>query len=232
MITLYQFGPGFGLADPSPFCLKVDLYLRAAGLPYQTRAGFQHLRSAPLGKLPYIEDNGTVVPDSTFIISYLKAEYGDPLDRGLGAEQKAVTHAFGKMLDENLYWCIVFSRWFDEDCWPEVRKSFFGGMPVPLRWIVPRIARRSAERSLHGHGIGRHDKDRIMEIARRDMAALSAYLGEREYFLGETLSTLDVYAFAFLAELIVPPLDCEARRIACSFDNLVRFVDRIRSRYY
>ncbi len=27
MIKLYSFGPGFGVADPSPYVLKVDIYM-------------------------------------------------------------------------------------------------------------------------------------------------------------------------------------------------------------
>ena len=33
MITLYGFGPLFGLPDPSPFVLKTMTQLKMAGLP-------------------------------------------------------------------------------------------------------------------------------------------------------------------------------------------------------
>jgi glutathione S-transferase len=232
MITLYHFGPALGLADASPFCLKVHLYLRAAGLEFETRTGYQHLRNAPKGKLPYIDDGGTRVADSEFIISHLKAKYGDPLDGGLGAEQRAVAHAFTKMLDENLYWCMVYSRWLDPATWPAVRSTFFGGMPAPLRLFVPSLAQRRVKKTLYGQGLGRHNPEEILEITRRDLAALSAYLGAREYFLGERITTLDVTAWAFLAGLIIPDLDSELTSLARSFGNLARFVERIRTRYY
>src|SRR5438445_637107 len=65
VITLYNFGPGFGLPDPSPFVMKVETLLKMAKLPYRTdTTGFA---KAPKGKIPYIEDDGVVVPDSTFI---------------------------------------------------------------------------------------------------------------------------------------------------------------------
>jgi len=35
MIKLYQFHPAWGLPNPSPFCMKVETYLRMAGLPYE-----------------------------------------------------------------------------------------------------------------------------------------------------------------------------------------------------
>ncbi len=65
MITLYTFGPYFGLPDASPFVLKAMLLLKIAGLPFEeSRSGFA---KAPKGKLPYIDDDGEKIADSTFI---------------------------------------------------------------------------------------------------------------------------------------------------------------------
>ena len=50
MITLYTFGPFFGLPDASPFVMKGEMLLKLAGIPYQTNTrGFTR---APKGKLP------------------------------------------------------------------------------------------------------------------------------------------------------------------------------------
>lgn len=232
MIRLHNFGAFYGLPDASPFCLKVDAYLRAAGIPFEVASGLENLRRAPKGKLPFIEDDGHVVADSTFILEYLKKKHGDTLDAGLTPAQRATAHAFTKMLDENLYWCGVHARWMDPAVWPIIREKFFGAMPPPLRWIVPSIARSGVRRSLHGQGIGRHSPAEILAIARRDLGALSDFLGERPYFLGERVTTLDVVAYAFLAEFILPPINCEFTELARSFPNLVAFVERFRTRYY
>ncbi|MGC1306267.1 MAG: hypothetical protein WA885_03485 [Phormidesmis sp.] len=63
MIALYQFAPALGVRCPSPLCLKLETYLRMAGLPYQVAAN-ANLLKAPKKKLPYITDNGRVVADS------------------------------------------------------------------------------------------------------------------------------------------------------------------------
>ena len=65
MITLYGFGPAFGLPDPSPFVTKAETLLKMAAVPYRTALG--NLRKAPKGKLPYIDDDGAVIADSTLI---------------------------------------------------------------------------------------------------------------------------------------------------------------------
>ena len=232
MIKLYAFFPAFGLIDASPFVVKVDLYLRAAGLEFLRVPGVRNLRRAPKGKLPYITDNETIVPDSAFIISYLKAEYGDALDAGLSAEQKTVAHAFTRMMDENLYWCIVHERWINPLNWPAVREAFFGNLPWPLRVLVPMLAQRGTKKMLYMHGLGRHSGEEIVGIAKRDLKALSDYLGEKEWFFSKGPTTLDVTAFAFAGGLIIPPFRTPMSEAARSFPNLVRFVERIKAKYY
>jgi glutathione S-transferase len=105
MITLYTFGPAFGLPDPSPFVMKAETLLKMSGLPYRTdKTGF---RKAPKGKLPYIDDDGEIVADSTFIRWHLEKKHKVDFDRGLTAEQKAIAWAFEKMAEDNLYWVMV-----------------------------------------------------------------------------------------------------------------------------
>ncbi len=232
MIRLYNFGPNFGLPDPSPFCLKVDLYLRATGLEYEIDSNFNHLKKAPKGKLPFISDGDKTIADSTFIIDYLKQYYGDPLDQDLNPEQKAIAQGFKKMLDENLYWCAVYARWIDEHGWKVVKQAFFGSMPYPLRAIVPTVAQSRVKKTLHAHGLGRHTHSEILNIAKKDLTALSDLLGTKDYFLINKVTTLDVCAYAFLAEFIIPDYESEFNDLAKSFDNLVRFVDRIKDKYY
>jgi glutathione S-transferase len=88
MITLYTFGPAFGLPDPSPFVTKAHMLLKLAGLPYRTdESGF---RKAPKGKLPYIEDEGVVVADSTFFRWHIEKKYGIDFDSELSPEQRGI----------------------------------------------------------------------------------------------------------------------------------------------
>jgi glutathione S-transferase len=87
LITLHQFVPTFGLPNASPFCMKLETWLR----------------KAPKSKMPYIVDHGRVVSDSSFIIEYLKATCGDKLDAWLSAEQHAVALALQRRLEEILY---------------------------------------------------------------------------------------------------------------------------------
>ena len=75
-MKLFQPARAFGLPNPSAFCVKVELYMRMAGIPYELALGDP--RDAPKGKVPWINDDGHILGDSTFIIEYLKTKYGDP----------------------------------------------------------------------------------------------------------------------------------------------------------
>src|SRR5690242_15844166 len=109
MIKVHKFGPAFGLPDASPFVVKVETYLRMTGQKYETITG--DVRKAPRGQLPLVEIDGKVVPDSTAIIDQLEFARAEKLDGRLDAKQRAVGLAFKTMLEEHLYFGVLFMRW-------------------------------------------------------------------------------------------------------------------------
>ncbi len=232
MIKLYNFGPFGDLPDPSPFCVKVDAYLRMTDQPFEVISGIDNLKKAPKGKLPFIEDEGKAVADSTFIIAYLKQKYGDPLDQSLSTEQKAVIHAYTKMMDENLYWCLVWSRWVSDDLWPQLKESFFGGLPPVVRDLAAAKVRKGVVRDVKGQGIGRHPKEDIKTIMTLDLEALSAQLGDKTYFMGDKESSLDAAAYGFLSQLVLAPLQSSMTELVTAYPNLVSFCHRFQHTYY
>ena len=136
MIKLYQFAPAFGLPNASPFCMKLETYLRMAALPFEAPpASMQRLMQAPKGKMPYIEDDGRLLADSSLIIDYLKQRYGDRLDAWLDAEQRAIALAFARLIEENLYWALLHTRWIDPAGWALTREAF-------KFWEAPHLKRR------------------------------------------------------------------------------------------
>ncbi len=233
MIKLFQFEPALGLPNASPFCMKLETYLRMAALPFEIPcATLRHLQQAPKGKMPYLEDQGKFVADSTFIIDYLKASYGDPLDGWLDASQRAVALAFQRMLEENLYWALIYTRWVEPQGWELTRAAFFGKLPLPLKWVLPSLARRGIIKELHGQGMGRHSRDEIMAIGKRDISALADFLSDKPYFMGAQPCSLDASAYAFLANLVWPALASELKIHTQKYPQLQAYCQRMRSRYY
>ncbi|MEY2690659.1 MAG: hypothetical protein RL375_4859 [Pseudomonadota bacterium] len=229
MIRLHQFAPAFGLLNASPFCMKLEVYLRLAGLPYEA-VNDGNLMKAPKGKLPYIVDQGRRVADSTFAIDYLKKTYGDPLDAGLSAGQRAQATAFQRLFEENLYWAVVHTRWADPAGWARTRVAFFGALPVPLRWLLPPLARRGILGEMRGQGMGRHSEAEIHAIACRDVDAVADFLADRPFMLGAEPTSLDATAYAFLANLLWAPVDSPIRQHAARRVNLEAYCQRMKAR--
>lgn len=231
MITLHQFAPVWGLPNASPFCMKVENYLRLANLPYRTQVVFNPAKG-PKGKLPYIVDGDKTVADSGFILDYLKATYGNGLDAHLGAAERAQALALQRLLEEHLYWCAVYDRWAVDRNWALVKLAFFGALPPVVRDLVARLARRGQLQELHGQGIGRHTTEEIYALGKTDLTALSAALGDKPYFFGERPTSLDATAYAFLANLLWAPIDSPLTRHARSLGNLALYAERMKQRCY
>ena len=231
VIKLIQFSPAFGLPNASPFCMKMETYLRMAALPFEL-VNRGDVMKAPKRKLPYIDDGGTIVADTSFVIDYLKRRYGDPLDATLSALERAVAAAFQRLIEENLYWAVVHTRWAENAGWAKTREAFFGAMPVPLRWFVPALARRGILAEMRGHGMGRHSAAEIHAIGCRDVTAIADFLADQPYMLGAQPTSLDATAHAFLANLLWAPVDSPIQRHAQTRPTLEAYCQRMKKRYF
>jgi glutathione S-transferase len=230
MITLYTFGPGFGLPDPSPFVTKAEVLLKMAGLSYRTDA--EGFRNAPKGKLPYIDDDGERIADSTFIRRHIEKKYQIDLDRGLSAEQRAIAWAFEKLAEDHLYWAMLDARWMDNDNFAKGPQQFFRKVPAPIRPIVTAMVRRKVGHALRAHGMGRHSRREIVELGTRSIDAIADFLGQKPFFFGAEPTGLDAAMFAHAASVLCPLFDTPLRQAAERHDNLRRYVGRMTARYY
>lgn len=230
MITLYTFGPYFGLPDGSPFVTKAMMLLKLAGQSYEeNRGGYG---KAPKGKLPYIDDAGTIVADSTFIQTHLEKKYGFDFDAGLSAPQRAAGWAFAKMCEDHLNWAVIQARWLDDANFVKGPAHFFDAVPAPIRGLVKAMVRRKQRKALHAHGLGRHSEAEIAALAIRDINAISCYLGEHPYFMGDAPAGADATIFAFVAGLLCPVFDTPLRDAAEARPNLVAYNQRMMRRYF
>lgn len=230
MITLYGFGRAFGLPDPSPFVMKVEVLLKMAGLEFKSSSdGF---RKAPKRKLPFIDDDGTLVADSTFIRWHIETKYGFDFDHGLSAEQKAIAWAFEKMAEEHLYWAVVHARWMNDANFDMGPRKFFKSVPAPLRPLVIAFVRRQLRGALHAQGFGRHSTAEVERLGIRSIDAVADYLGGRPYFMGETPTAIDATIFSFICGTMCPPFETPLRTAAERHENLRRYVGRMTARFY
>lgn len=230
MIILYTFGPYFGLPDPSPFVMKGMMLLKLAGLPYQeNRRGY---RKAPKGKLPYIDDDGEIIADSTFIRFHIEKKYGFDFDAGLSSEQKAIAWAVERMCEDHLYFVCADLRWCDDANFAKGPAHFFDAVPAPLRPLIHSIIRRKVRKNLVAQGLGRHSKAEIAELGIRDIDALATILGDKPYLMGARPCGADATLYGFLAGSLTPVFEDPVRAAAERHPNLVAYVKRITEHYF
>lgn len=232
MITLYQFSPTWGIPNLGQFNVKVETYLRMTDLPYEVVETLP--LKGPKGKLPYIDDDGQIIADSRFIIEHLKQKYGDPLDKDLNAEQIAIMTAMQRLLEEHLYWIGMYARWlYTEENWQTTKKATFGKMPPIIRDIAALVYRRLIiSKQIYGHGTGRHNSDEIFHLGKVDLDALSSFLGDKAYFMGDKPTTLDTSAFGILINTVGSPIKSPVQDYGLSKKNLVDYCDRMLAEFY
>lgn len=231
MITLYQFASVWGLPNPSPFCFKVENYLRMTDLPFEIRSG--DVRKAPKGKLPYIDEDGTIVADSTHIIEHLKRKHGDKLDADLSDQQRAMAHLIRRTLEEGYYWYVVTWRWADDAGFELANRDLLRpNLPPILRSVLPGVIRKGVVKQLRAQGTGRHTRAEIEEGAEADLTALSTLLGDQPFFLGDAPTSIDASAYAFLALSLWAPPPGKLEAMMKKRPNLVAYCERMKARYY
>ncbi len=235
-ITLYKFGKQWGIADASPFCVKLESFLKINNIAY-TLGDFD-MRStigkAPKKKIPFIVDeNGKAMGDSSLIIEALSKEHGIDMEASLNDEQRAISHAFRIMIDENLYFILVYSRWIDDTGWSVSFPTFFKKAPAIIRGLIGKKIRKDVTKKAYAQGIARHSHDEIYHKGAQDLKALSTLLGDNTWFFGaNSPGLLDLWAHAMVINIIIPPIETDLKTQALKHKNLCDHAHRLQEQLY
>ncbi|TPG08195.1 glutathione S-transferase family protein [Rhodanobacter glycinis] len=229
-LTLHATRAAFGLPDSSPFVIKTEVQLQMAGLAYDRASAIPP--QAPNGKLPFINDHDEVVSDSTFIRAHVERKYGVDLDEGLDAPQRAQAWAIERLLEDHLYFAMVWFRWIDPENFAKGPAHFADGAPEADRAQLRKDLQARKAVELHAQGLGRHAPAQIAALGKRSIDALAQLLGDQPYLMGASPSGVDATAFGVLACVITPFFDTPLRRAAEAHPNLAAYVARMMQRYY
>ena len=146
----------------SPFVTKLEARFRFANVPYKVETGSP--KTAPRGKLPYIElagTNGTTQMGDSALISRYLVENGmaADLNASLGPAQRATDSAFRALLEEKFYFYMGREKWFDN--YTTMRDEVMAPIPYPIRLVVGWLARRANIATMWGQGTGRYSNEEI-----------------------------------------------------------------------
>lgn len=229
-IKLHQFPRSLGVPCPSPFCVKLELWLRIAGIPYENVDDTMPMK-APKGKIPWIEDGGQRLGDSQLIIEHLKRTRGVDPDAGLSETEKARDAAFQAFLEDRFYWLVAYERWMGPG-WPVIGPAFFDTLPWPLRPVMMAVARRMMRRQFHAQGTGRHTPDEVEAMGLDAVRQLGDLIGDGPYVHGETIRAIDAIAYASVVNVTAIRLDTPLVRAARADARLTGYGERISREYF
>ena len=148
-IKLFQFPRMFGIPNVSPFCCKLETWLRIAGIPYEV-VNTPDPRKGPKGKLPFIEDAGVRIADTSLIVDHLvKTRCVDP-DARLDASQRAIALLVQRTLEEHYAFVLAYTHILRDEGWQYTRTRF-DSVPVIVRplaagWCADASRRCSGSR--------------------------------------------------------------------------------------
>lgn len=229
-MRLYGFGPAFGLADASPFVLKVEAFLRWQGVAYDKANDLGSIRRSRNGKLPMLDDGEHRVVDSHAIIEHVVRTQGLTVDADLSDAQRAESYFVARTVEEHLYFVVLWMRWWPNDTWPQVREAFFGGVPGPMRGLVSAMVRRKVKQQAWAQGVARYPEAQIGEMLDEGLQALTRGLGGRAYWFGEDIHALDTLLYAFLAPLMLSTFKTPHLARVGEHHALLAYVQRLHQR--
>uniref|UniRef100_A0A7E4V0J4 Failed axon connections n=1 Tax=Panagrellus redivivus TaxID=6233 RepID=A0A7E4V0J4_PANRE len=235
-VYLVQFPRPAGLPNLSPFCLKVENFLRVNKIPHQI-VEVESPAKGPRGQLPFIELNGRQFPDSGHIIDVLTEKFHLTGDANLTQKDKADIVAYTNLVEQSLFYTMLYFRskdvkWMFGDQYGI--KNHFTGIKKTLVPIVgPALFGGKIKSKANNQGIGKLNIDDVIEGGKKDLLALNELLGDKSYFFGEEPTSFDSTVFGHLTELLLTPQpDDSLIKFANESTKLPQFLDRVKATYW
>ena len=208
-IKLFVFPRMFGIPNLSPFCCKLETWLRIAKIPYQAVETVDP-RSAPRKKLPYIEDAGVRIADSSKIADHLARTRSIDLDEGLSPDQRATTLLVQRTLEEHYAFVLAYTHLLRDEGLRHTRARF-ERVPSMVRPFVARAVHKNVTKLLWSQGLLRCEHEEIVAAAIADWRATLTFMSDGPFFFGERATTVDAVVFGTLAPTILTPIETPIR---------------------
>ncbi|MEX0349347.1 MAG: glutathione S-transferase family protein [Paracoccaceae bacterium] len=224
MLTLLTYPPAFGQFSSSPFCVKAAYMLHLSGQRWQ-RSDLLNPGKMPHRKLPVLRTPERLLPDSDGIRQWLEAQ-GARFDDGLSDVQKGQSRALIRMAEEHLYFQIVLDRWGNDQVWPILRETFFHAIPRLIRGPISNSVRKSVLKGLNTQGVSRFSPQERLDRVERDLEAISAFLADRPFLLGDGPTAADLSVGPMLAAMRATPADTALRLRIANDPLLTGYLDR------
>jgi glutathione S-transferase len=229
-IKLFQFPRMFGIPNLSPFCCKLETWLRITRIPYEV-VDTPDPRKGPKGKLPFIEDAGVRIADSSRIVDHLTKTRGVDPDARLDASQRAIALLVQRTLEEHYAFVVAYTHLVRDEGVQHTRARF-DSVPAIVRPLVASIVRSRVKTLLWQQGILRHSETEIIDSALRDWRAVLTVMSDGPFFFGDEPTGVDAIVFGALATTVLTPIESPIRDFLGSQPAVVAYADRMCARFF
>ncbi len=200
-IILYQFAGTSRLESVSPFCVKAHRMLRLKGLSYEVKnlllpGAIRKVN--PIGKLPAVAYDGSILVDSAHIARALEEKHPEPSLIPRDEFARARNTLLEDWADESLYFKALYFRWVSPENVPRAKQVFREAfrLPFPLGAIAELIFPRQIRSIVRTQGTGRKPYEMVAAELAEEMDALDALCATGPFLLGDSprLADLAIHA--------------------------------------
>lgn len=231
MLKVQAYAPVFGEPSGSPFCVKAMCLLELSGQDWSV-ARTDDPRKAPKQKLPVLEHDTNLVADSDDIRDYLEKTYDIDFDKGLSPQERAVSRAVIRMVEENVYFALSCDRWLNDENWEHVKKAYFSKMPPLIGGLITKTIRKQVINANKGQGMGRHSPAERFQRVKKDVDALEEILGDQAFLFGDFPTAADVSAVTMLSACAAAPVPTELSKHINQNKKLTAYIKRGKDAFY
>ncbi|KAF8362912.1 hypothetical protein PRIPAC_89835 [Pristionchus pacificus] len=234
VVYLYQLPRTKELPSISASCLKLETWLRMAEIPYENVPCGLGTRGLD-GAIPFIEVDGKEISHSALAIHHLKEKFSKgSLDDHLSDEQKATCHAFERLIHLSLASSHLIYRAENADkLIGLIPPANFGIFASIFSIFVTKAYLGRCASIISSSSLGGYSRDQRVFLGKEDIRSLSKYLGSKHFFTGFKPTSIDASIFASLSQILFVPYQSHHKQLLndeCA--NLVKFVDRMKSRFW
>lgn len=224
-IILHQFPRSLRAPSASPFCLKLETWLRMAKLDYVNDLDYT---TSPKGKMPWISvvsEKGEIanISDSQFCIEFLSKKFKINLNKNLSMRDEAIAHSLLKMCEESLYWVLLLHRYIYSRNYEE------SGVPNLIAYLYSG----TIQKGCYFQGYGRHTKEEVYEIGKKDLKAINDLIGnENKFLFGNDVCDADAALFGTLSQFMHHCYGPLNDYLINECPNCLRLINNIKNEYW
>ncbi len=237
MIRVFGLAKTWDFPDASPYVCKLVMWLRLAGLEYELLyvPWPEMIERAPRKSVPWIEDaDGEVIHDSQRIIDRLTDKRDITLDAHLSPRERAQMRAWQRLLEDHYYWAgLVQMRWVEDHNWAIYKKELAAELESSpeVEQFFQEI-RDYLVNEFHGHAVGKMTLDEVRTVACQDLDALSDWLGDAAYFMGDRPTSVDAVLYAWLLQTYATPCTSPVVDHARTLGKLEAYFNRLHAAFW